>query len=229
MFYRYELDETWRFSVPFATKLEYVGNFESRPRDQKRFCWLNYSSGNINITSSSMNTSDLISEHPLKFISTETNELRIRYSVLATQFAMNRDEYNFWKALQENSEESGNLFDKQPQTISSNLANLTNPDEPALGYFLVSGISTHRIYIDVQDLPEGTRVKSFADECALVKILASLPGAEEKLLTAIRNGNLFYDIGGGFGIPLTLDYTTPECGDCTASGGLLTPPKFWVD
>ncbi len=226
-FYRYRWTETWTYFAPFATTLDYLGDLKTAIRDYNRTCWIDEASRVINLASSQGNVKDVISNQSLNFVSTETNRLNIRYSILVEQLVMNEDEYNYWKGLKETNAETGELFDKQPQSLISNVVNIDNPDETVLGYFSVSGVSTQRVFIQRGDLPEGTTVKSLYAKCELIELEFSDPFslAEREVLRNIKWGVwMFVNFSG----PAFL-VTTPECADCTIRGGYTTRPDFWVD
>ncbi|MDN5200295.1 DUF4249 domain-containing protein [Fulvivirgaceae bacterium BMA10] len=229
-FYKYEWIETWTYIVPFATALEFLENFDIVPREKNQICWIDTLSSAINIVSSLKNSEDVVIEHPLNFVSTETGRLRLRYSILVKQLALSEEEYFFWKSLKETNNELGNLFDKQPQSIQSNIRNISNPDQRVLGYFSASGVSTKRIFIDNKDLPERVIVKSFVDDCELIEIPFTQPFdiAQKEVLSKIRNGYLFYDFAGLLS-PTGFYVTKDICADCTIKGGRVVKPEFWID
>lgn len=231
-YYQYTWQETWIYRVPWPTRLVYLGDNQVDIIDEKAICWADSLSETINIATSERNVEDIISEHRLNFISSNTNRVRFRYSLLVSQHAVSEAAYTFFDGLDETSNEGGGLFDRQPQSLTGNMRNVTNPSEPVLGYFRVAGISTKRIYIDRQDWPDDAAapITGFEDCIPMDSILFRTyrGGTERKVLSEIENGNVFvnfvYD-------PFIVGYlfTTPACSDCTVSGGTLQKPEYWID
>lgn len=226
-FYRYEWTETWQYTVPFPASFEYLGNFQTKFIQVNRSCYISQASSTISIASSSKNALDIISEHPLLYVSTETNRLTHRYSIDVTQFALNENEYTFWKGLQETSSESGSLFDTQPQSVAANVKNLSNPNEPVLGFFSASGVTSHRIFIDREELPVPLGITSYTDACDLERIPFTDPFGEDRILNN-GQGKVFYEYYGLIS-PIGWLLTPAECSDCTVVGGSVEKPTFWVD
>ncbi len=50
------------------------------------------------------------------------------------------------------NESGGDIFDKQPFQIFSNIHNVTNPDEQIIGYFQVSGAKLIQKYITFNEI-----------------------------------------------------------------------------
>ena len=231
IYYRYEWIETWKYRVPFFPIWVLTDICEYRFIDPNDFCFKEATSTDISLANSLSNAEDVVSRHPLLYVTTDPDRLRIRYSIQVKQHAINEEEYIFWEGLQETSGESGSLFDVQPRNIRSNLRNVSRPDELVLGYFSVSGVSDERIYIDANDHPEGVVVEDlltpfcldqfdtiFYSETALLEVQA-----------AVRDGLLFYDFLGIECPPNAYTLVTPFCGDCTVHGGTNEVPDFWIE
>ncbi|MDN5200410.1 DUF4249 domain-containing protein [Fulvivirgaceae bacterium BMA10] len=227
-FYRWEWDETWRYTVPLATSREYLGNDLIRRLDTvKGTCWHHASSNTISIGSSLKSTQDVISRQPLLFVSNETDRLRRRYSILVKQYAIDQDEYIFWNALQESNNNPGSFFDKQPQSTTGNLRSLDNSNERVLGYFSAAGVSTKRIFIDRTDIPRDVKIITGLEACNL-KLIDKSPTSEQQVFDALESGMVFFDLKEDFFGNVTGYFlTTRPCADCTVFGGSLERPAFW--
>lgn len=71
-------------------------------------------------------------------------ELRICFSVY--QHTISRNAYEYWEKIGQLIAPTGTIFDVPPSRVFGNVENLTDPDNPALGYFEVSAIDTARVY-----------------------------------------------------------------------------------
>lgn len=133
-YFRWDYAETWKFQLPYPVT--------------NNTCWISSNSDNINIKSTSVLSESKISRFPVKFISSQTDRLKVRYSILVNQYSLNEDEFAFWEKLQNISEEVGSLYDITPGTIPGNIVCLEDPSRQVLGYFSVSAKTSRRLYID---------------------------------------------------------------------------------
>ncbi|MCJ7821344.1 MAG: DUF4249 domain-containing protein, partial [Bacteroidales bacterium] len=81
-FFRWEFEETWEFKIPW----DYSGIVN-------RVCWKSEASNNINIKSTSALSESRVSRQPILFISTETDRLLRKYSILVKQYSLNEKEF----------------------------------------------------------------------------------------------------------------------------------------
>ncbi|MDX9947579.1 MAG: DUF4249 domain-containing protein [Bacteroidales bacterium] len=133
-FFRWDYSETWKFQLPYPVP--------------NNTCWISSNSDNILIKSTSVLSEARVSNFPVKFISNETDRLKVRYSILVNQYSLNEDEFTFWEKLQNISEEVGGLYDITPGTIPGNIYCVEEPSRQVLGYFSVSAKTSSRLYID---------------------------------------------------------------------------------
>ncbi len=229
-YYRYTWTETWHYTVPYSPQYEYLGSDNQRLIEKKETCWMNVPSTSINIASSTQNGRDIISRQPILFVTTQTPRLRIHYSLLVNQYALDQEEYFFWKGLKETVNQSGTLFDKQPQSVTGNIHRL-NSDEPVLGYFSASTISTKRIFITRSDLPEDTKVDaSLLNDCIIdTYIIDKSSTSDMEVFKELDKGFVFYDFFRAFVNITGYIITTVPCSDCTYHGGTLEKPDYWPE
>jgi hypothetical protein len=203
-FYRWDYTETWKFRLPYAVP--------------NNTCWITNNSNDINIKSTSVLTEDRISRFPLKFISSETDRLSVRYSILVNQYSLSEDEFTYWEKLQSISEEVGSLYDITPSSIAGNISCVEDPAEQVLGYFSVSAKTSKRIYID----DDFRGLVNYYSDCVSD--------------TVFGRGTIPY-LNSSVWIIEEQQYTSPPyrvltdkqfCADCTVRGSTTRPP-FWVD
>jgi len=228
--FRYQWDETWQIGVSWPTFEYYVGNDLTEPipvEDRRNTCWINKPSSKINLTSTSTLSENVVSEHPLFFASDEEERFTIKYSLLVRQYALEEDEYEFWRALRESNAEGGNLFDKQPASVVGNIINISDPEETVLGFFSANGVTEQRVFVTRRELPQGF---GFPPRCQLdTTFKADVGNYEELVSKKIDGGLLFYQkIMSPFSpaiIGVTL--SEPACADCVVKGGDEQKPDFW--
>jgi hypothetical protein len=207
-FYRWDFTETWEFRLPYT--YETIVN---------NTCWKTANSNKIYIENTSSLIEDRVSGYPLNFITTETDRLKIKYSMLIRQFSLNEDEYNYWGKLKRISEEVGGLYDVVPMSIESNIYCTDSPAEMVLGFFSVSSVTSKRIFI--KNALVGFR--NFYSFCPgdTVPVGAPIPGL---------NISVFIIEKLTYGPPAFASFYVltkyKECADCTVNGS-NKKPDFW--
>lgn len=203
-FFRWDFAETWEFHIPYF--FETIVNTT---------CWKSAPSKEIYIENTSSLIEDRVSGFPLNFITTETDRLTRKYSILLRQYSLNEDEFNYWDKLKRITEEVGGLYDVVPVSIESNIFCTDSPEEKVLGYFSVSSVSTKRLFIKsaLRGFPD------FYKSCPFdtVSVRESIPFLNITVFIL-----QYYDPMQSQYI-LTLD---KRCVDCTQSG-TNKMPDYW--
>jgi hypothetical protein len=208
-YYRWDFTETWQFRLPYT--YETVKN---------RICWKTAVSTNIYVKNTSSLKEARVARFPLNFITTETDRLTIKYSMLLRQFSLNQDEFDYWEKLQRLTEESGGLYDIVPMSVGSNIHCVDFPEEKVLGYFSVSSVSVKRLFITntLRGFPD------FYKGCPVDTVRADrpVPGLNQfvYIIEKIYSGSPSPDL-----FVLT---DKKACVDCTVTGSVVMPP-FWND
>ena len=206
-FYRWDFTETWEFRLPYT--YETIKN---------RICWKTAESKNIFVKNTSSLKEDRVVKFPLNFITTETDRLTVKYSLLLRQYSLNQDEYNYWDKLQRLNEATGGLYDIVPMSIEGNIHCVNYPDEKVLGFFRVSSVSSKRLFIKntLSGFPD------FYMYCPVdtVSINQRIPNLNVSVF--------IIDFLPGDS-PFSGSYVLTdrrECADCTVKGSNVMPP-FW--
>lgn len=222
-YYQWSYDETWEYTAVYVSGLIWVdGEIVNRPYNEYvHRCWRTTSSKHIIIGSSEKLQKDVISEFPVVNISKGSQKLFIRYSMLLKQRVLTREAYDYWEELQKTTESLGGLFDPQPGKVTGNIHNVSDADEPVLGYFSGGSVQEKRFFIGLLDLPSNLRAFQTVGSCTIDTLLLEdlpnySPGFTEFISTASE---------GPFLIGYT--YTSQSCADCRTQGGTTTKPEFW--
>ncbi|RYY19889.1 MAG: DUF4249 domain-containing protein [Chitinophagaceae bacterium] len=224
-YYRWEYEETWEFNSAYAPNLRYspVPRAEYIDRGQsfdysKYTCYQSARSTTIEILSTARLTRDT-THYRITTIPRADWKLSVLYSILARQYSISREGFEYLSKMKKNTEQTGSIFDAQPSELKGNITCVTNPAEPVIGFMEVSDMHSKRIFIkNSQVTPWG-----YLQQC----ILTSLVNNPD----SIRNA--------GFPSPVTPSETSPvssaivrfwttdiTCIDCTLRG-TLTKPTFW--
>ena len=148
---------------------------------------------------------------PLNFEDNYTKALSIRYSLKVSQFTLNEKAYTYWSSIKKMMDEGGELYTQQPYQIKNNLRNLTHPEKPALGYFMVAGLKEKRIFVNPP--PIAFRYDVCTIESKSDAFLA------ERFKNRPELWPVFFAAG---------YYIDQECMDCRKMGA-LTKPAFWEE
>lgn len=205
-FFRWDFTETWEFRLPFDKALNPV-------------CWITEESKEINIKSTAGLSESVIMQHPLHYITNESDRLKVKYSMLINQYSVSEEEFSYWEKLKAVTQDVGSLYDITPASIPNNIFCVENPAERVLGYFSVSSKSSKRIFIKdhFREQP------NFYNDCIHDTIFGNNP--------VIPNLNvsvwvLEYNYGPGANPPYTAVTYTRGCSDCTVRGTTIKP-LFW--
>ncbi|MFI5156163.1 MAG: DUF4249 domain-containing protein [Chitinophagales bacterium] len=216
-YYRWEYEESWKYRAAYESYYAYEnGGLVARTPDQYiYYCWHNVPSTALVIGSSVQLSQNLIYEQPITFIPVGSERLGIKYSILVKQYSISKNAFEYWANLQQTTELTGSIFDPLPAQITGNIHNVSNPNEPVLGFISASSATEERIFISNAQVQHWGYI---------------ITGCEELILSPDQFA--FYFGSGGY-IPTgskgiaNVGATTPTCGDCRVSGGTTTVPAFW--
>jgi hypothetical protein len=220
-YYRWDYTENWEFYSKYISF--YLSNGSSlveRTASQVvDHCYTGDASSDIVLGSSAKLQQNVLYQSPIAFIPSTSEKTEDEYSILLREYALTADAYNFWLSQKTNSEELGSIFDAQPTQITGNIHCISNPSEPVIGYISVCTVTSKRIFITKQQLPNWVTTYPYSCE------KDSIAGSGVDLITDTTD----FDDAGPLATPFTpgpLLYTSVQCADCTIRGS-RTPPPFW--
>jgi hypothetical protein len=238
-YFRWSYEEWWKFQIPEPKMFDYINDSTIIPvAELKQVCWANKKSDVIDIENTLPESTSQFIKKPVLFISSEeTNRLMIQYYVEIRQLSLSKEEYRFWDLMLQLNESGGDIFDKQPFQIFSNIHNVTNPDERIIGYFQVSAAKLIHKYITYNEIAN-LDLPMYVYTCDRIEkgeidYPSTSPGAQYTF-DEINDG--FLNSGYTFIKPVYRDsgelfrlvFARPFCAECTVSG-TMTKPSFWVD
>jgi hypothetical protein len=208
-YFRWSFEETWEMHLPF--------NYLTQ---EKRYCWKTEVSHNILIANTEALSEDRITDLTLTTFNNSTDRGQFRYSMLVRQYAVSREEYEFWDKVRTMSENTGGLYDVTPVSVTGNIQCITDPAEIVLGYFSVSGVSHKRIFIkDPLIVPDLYTNKCVED---IIRANNTLPGLGYSVFILSVYEDL-PDRGMGLFWAITSD---KGCTDCAYMGSNVKP-DYW--
>lgn len=147
---------------------------------------------------------------PLNYVSTETERLKIKYSLFVKQYTLTEAAYDYWLKNKNDTQESGGLYTQQPGQPISNIHQANDPEKLVLGFFWVSHKTEQRIF-----LPRINSLPVF-ESCILVPYVPKIhsKGPYPRYV--------YFDEE--IGEEMT---ASNFCFNCTFKGGVLKKPDFW--
>jgi hypothetical protein len=241
-YFRFDYTETWLFHPAFDSYFKSNGDTvlaRDLINDNIYQCWQSDTSSNIVLASTAKLAQDVLLNNPITDISSTSEKLEARYSIMVRQYALTPDAFTFWQNLKKNTEQLGSIFDAQPTEISGNIHSLTNPAEPVIGYLSVGAVASKRIFIDNRVLPAWKPVTPY-DMCTDTALLYKYYEGIQKVLVNQVDLQINYNTPGyhfDVLIPINsivnnqgiiLGFTAAEraCVDCTLRG-TNKQPIFW--
>jgi hypothetical protein len=225
-YYRWTTEETWEFHMQYMQSLKYTkdsrGNIngvdwirpDMRPIDTVFICWANEKSTSLILGSSAKQSKDSIHKN-LLFIPPASWKLSVLYSVLVKQYALSKEEYEYLDKMKKNSEETGNIFGRQPSELKGNVHCISSPNDPVIGYIGIANRQEKRIWINRSEVPDW--------KYALVCETYDVPVDSARYFSSYRP--VIPTEWGTFGIARYLA-VQPSCVDCTLNG-VNKKPSFW--
>ena len=215
-FYRWILDATFNYEVPFKATHIYDGTDPVfNPNRDIVKCWKSYDISGIFISNTEGLTENAVVNAPLNFVDQYGDELSLKYSLHARQLTISKQAYEFWNDLDKLTNQTGGLYESQPFRLEGNISCTTDPFVNITGIFEVAGVSEGREFFPIP--PEFDILRM---ECEL-----ELVGTETLPWSKLPVGAYLYFEPD---IPQGRYYTSrPQCFDCRSRGGTTIRPVFW--
>ena len=157
-YYRWDFNEAWEFHPEYNSQLVSDGLKISirTPAQQVWDCFTGDKSSTISLGTSAALQQDVINQALINTIAASAEKISVKYTIGVTQYPLTKDAYDYWTLLKKNTEQLGSIFDSQPSSSIGNIHCINNPSEPVIGYISAGTISTGRIFITKQQLPNWT-------------------------------------------------------------------------
>ena len=224
-YYRWFYTETWEYHAPLQSELQLINGqiyfaIDSLTEEYLiYYCWRSDNSTDIVLANTTSFSQDRVSRQPIGTIPRGAQKISIKYSMLASQYVLTSDAYQYWLILQKNTQNLGTLFDPQPSQLASNIHCLTDPNEPVIGYLSASSAQQQRLFID------NNQVKNW-DTLALACPIIQIARDPNDFHTYNYPDTLYGPYYFGTSPPL-LFLSKRTCLDCREVGGTTQKPSFW--
>ena len=152
-YYRWRYVETWHFRSGFESLIEYRDGIIKDRITPIYNCWRTEIGSLVKQTSTAQLSQDVITDYPLLSFPDKAERVKIRYSVLVSQYAETAEEFAYWELLRKNTEAVGTINDPLPVQLTGNVHRVGRPTEPVLGFVGAHTTQQQRLFISRQDLP----------------------------------------------------------------------------
>ncbi len=233
-YFKWDYQETWIYHSFYNSFGIVSGDTIAirQPQQQIYECWPSDTSSNIILASSAKLSGSVIENNPITSVAAASGKLNDEYSILVHQYALTGDAYNFWQAMENDSQNLGSIFDAQPSQINGNIHSVNNPNEPVIGYITAGTVTFKRIFVHIQQLPAFTP-PILNNGCAvgsyLYQYIVKMDTTNQVLDDIVESNGAIIPIA-PISVPggPVLGYTgaAPLCTDCTLFGP-NKQPSFW--
>jgi len=227
LYYRWQFGETWQYTTYLNSNFDYINGavVQRTPEQQIHNCWKSNVVSTVLLATTSRLSQDIISHFFFNSVSKSTEKMYVLYSVLVNQYALTRDEFEYWTELKKSSEQLGTLFDAQPSQIGSNIHCITNPGEPVMGYLSASTVQKKRLFVGISEMTNMNYIP-YTLSCHVLKDVTT---GFSSLDTSIAYEYLekpnhlftFWYYDGAYHVAQNF------CIDCREHGGTNLKPDFW--
>ena len=234
-YYRWGFIETWEFNSAFRSFLEYDARQKTIGLRSTPIytCWHIERSSLIKQGSSAQLSQDALSDVNFLNINNREERLKVRYSVLVSQYAETAEEFAYLELLRKNTEATGTVNDPLPSQLTGNVHCTDNASEPVLGFVGAHTVQYKRLFINRNELPlpASWEFNTPYATCTFSEELAPAPGDPEPVFVPytkvfnnpdavpidyLTRGN---SLIGYFG-------SSRACVDCRTRGS-NAKPSFW--
>ena len=253
-YFLWEMEETYEYRSAYQIEHLFEGEFvdgimlyvppynikKVRNKDTLYYCWKTDVVKEIFTTNLNLFSSPKVEELPLNFISYSNEKLEYGYSLLVNQYTVTKNAHNYLKKIIDQNSNREGMFVSQPYQIRGNIANIEDPLEPVLGYFMAAAKNEgKRVKYEVPYVvePDGFR------NCRIIEYnrgaylnATHISPVLGYLLFRRNNSELTYLTHAWVcyqpcGIPRVYNYVLcvvdPGCVDCRTRGGSIVKPDYW--
>jgi hypothetical protein len=235
-YYAWNYTETYEYHSQYYSGYKFV-NHQAIPRtpdENVNTCWQTLEFDGISIESTQRLSHNVIFRYPIIFIPKGSPKISVRYSILLKQRAISAAEYQYLQLLKKNIEDVGGIFSVTPGEVLGNVRSAANAGDPVLGFFSGSEVIEKRFFITQSEIPKQLQVPAVTLGCfqeTTCHVSCPPPQSGAQSCVCMENVNVTNIITSAVfdsrGSITNFNYTSPECADCRARGGITVKPDFW--
>jgi len=234
-YYRWRAIETWEFNSAYQSFLEYdaLQQIIVNRTTPIYTCWRTEQPSTIKQGSSAQLSQDALTDINILSINNRAERLKVRYSVLVSQYAETAEEFAYLELLRKNTEATGTVNDPLPSQLTGNVHRTDNTSEPVLGFVGAHTLQYKRLFINRNELnlPTSWQFDTPYTTCTLSQEL--VPNPDDKVPISLPYTKVFNNAGA-----IPIDYliiggekkgyigSSGACVDCRTRGTNVQP-SYW--
>ncbi|MBJ6143240.1 DUF4249 domain-containing protein [Hymenobacter sp. BT559] len=236
-YYRWKFAETWEFNSAYKSSLEYFPDKKviGARTTPIYTCWRTEQPTGIKQATSAQLSQDALLDYSILSFSDRAERLKIRYSVLVTQYAQTAEEFAYYEQLRKNTEAIGTVNDPLPVQLTGNVRRTSGATtEPVLGYVGAHTVQQRRFFINRAELslPADWAFDSPYTDCKFQNedVTEYMPPLAVPKTKLFETPNYYIPIDYYYSVKTgdLAGYSgaLAECVDCRLRGS-ITKPSFW--
>lgn len=242
-YYRYTYEEAYKIIAPKWAPEDVIVIDPTWPecsvslipkKEEKRICYTEDISNTIIQTTTTSLSEDRVQHFLIKSISKNDAKISWRYSILVKQYIQSKEAFNYYKILQNFSDQESIFSQTQPGFFNGNLYSETSASEKVIGFFEVASISEKRIFFNYNDFYPNEDRPSYFTPCYEFSPVQNQGHPTDRcgsLIDGILANEIVYFEINPNPIPEVegpLIMVPRACGDCTALGSNIAP-EYWIE
>ncbi len=212
----WQVEETWEYWASLIGTHIMWG-----PLDVEEFrtntifkCWKHAPLDHVYIGSTRSLSANELRRLPLNFVSNETDRLSVTYSLHVQQQSLSSVAYDYWQRMNDQSVESGGMYEKQPASVAGNICNVDDPEEVVLGFFYATQLREERLFVHNNNLFDF--------------YVPHIQCEYQPMNTLWVQGSIHFPVYIYVQGPFKPSFWGPEeCFDCRVQGGGTIEPEHW--
>jgi hypothetical protein len=219
-YYKWNYTEDWEIVSKYRSRVYYDRTLNTQlaytTDSPVYYCWGHSTSSSILIARTDHLADNIVHQMNLKTITNRDYKIGALYSMELSQMSISKEAYNYWAALQRNTDEIGGIFAPQPNDLYGNIRCVSDKGVRTIGYISAGTRSVKRIFVEEKDM--GIYLPPSCDFLDMTEF--TIPPTDRSL----------YDWGYQIVSEIVNDsrrsWVRKSCVDCTAIG-TKNKPSFW--
>lgn len=169
-FYRWSFSRIYEVETQPENYVEYScrGCPRPAPKDCCKFCWITESDEILETTANDwLRDGQEIKNQPVMFIPFYQYMNR-KLDLTLYQHSISQEAYEFFRALNNQANSTGSMFDAPPTELKGNLYNINDKNEKVIGFFEASVVASKNIRIKGIDIDFKIPPFDYPDDCRVM-------------------------------------------------------------
>lgn len=220
-YYKWNCNEVWEYTSQFYASHVFNpsrNTVEECRGENTHYCWDRDIVPNIMTASTEALTENRLVNHQIYELPFMSDKLDYLYSLEVIQSSISAEAYVYWEVMLRNTDQTGGLFSPQPSELRGNIHCVNDSSIVVLGYVSASKVSSHRIFVSVDDFP----MQNKRQNCSA---FIEIDLAEHSKMRRYYYGG--YDVVFLDNMTNITSWSERRCVDCRVKGGTKEKPDYW--